>query len=59
MPNAPVQRYCVVCGIGSHRTTWLKGLGNEVACDSHSPEEIKAAVEKKQAASAVAVTKAS
>ena len=37
-----VERYCVVCGMGSSRDDW-QGVANP-ACDNHTPEEVKAAV---------------
>jgi hypothetical protein len=43
----PVERFCVVCGMGSHRTDWLKQKGDFVACDSHSDEEFAKAITAK------------
>ena len=42
----PVERSCVVCGQGSHRTDWIKKSkdGKHVACDNHSDAEIEKAV---------------
>ena len=40
-----VERYCVVCGMGSSRDDW-QGVDNP-ACDNHSPEEVKAAMQAK------------
>lgn len=42
----PVERHCVVCGIGSHKVKWGNTLGDHVACDSHTPAEVKKAVDK-------------
>lgn len=35
-----MERKCVVCGSGSHRTDWVRvsGDGKFVACDNHSEE---------------------
>lgn len=50
-PTAPLSaelRNCVVCGLGSHRTDWVRRakVGNVlyVACDSHTDQELMAAV---------------
>ena len=37
--------YCVVCGQGSHRKDWI-GVKNP-ACDSHSKEQVAAAIAAK------------
>lgn len=41
-------RNCVVCGLGSHRVDWTRRskVGNVlyVACDSHTDQEMQAAV---------------
>ena len=37
-------KYCVVCGAGSHRKDWVNKVGNSVACDSHSRDEVARAV---------------
>lgn len=47
----PNQRYCVVCGMGSHRADWIAKQG-PVACDSHSKAEVDAALAKQPKASA-------
>jgi hypothetical protein len=48
-------RTCVVCGAASHRSDWINKLGNEVACDHHTKEEVaKAVALKAQASKAVA-----
>lgn len=46
MPENELVR-CVVCNTGSHREDWQGKLNP--ACDSHTEEEIKAALEKKDA----------
>lgn len=38
---------CVVCGAASHRDSWINKLGDEVACDSHSKDEVAGAVRAK------------
>jgi len=38
------QLFCVVCGMGSHRTDWIKKGPGWVACDGHSNAEINAAL---------------
>jgi len=38
------ERYCVVCGMGSHRTDWAN---RTPACDNHSKEEVAAALAAK------------
>ena len=35
---------CVVCGMASHRTDWLRVSGDYVACDRHSMEEMSDAI---------------
>lgn len=59
--NTPsnAQKACVVCGLGSHRTQWVKTLGEYVACDHHSDAEIKEHVDivKKEAAGVVSAPK--
>jgi hypothetical protein len=45
---------CVVCGAGSHRTDWINKSGNEVACDSHSKDEVARAIVKAQQSKTVA-----
>lgn len=39
-----VERFCVVCGMGSHRTDWAN---RTPACDQHSKEEVAAALASK------------
>lgn len=40
----PVEKFCIVCGQGSHRLDWQSR--DNPSCDSHSPEEVKAALAK-------------
>lgn len=40
-----VERKCVVCGQGSHRSDWADKANP--ACDSHSEEEVRAATSSK------------
>lgn len=53
---ASEEKFCVVCGAGSHRDDWAKQTG-PVACDSHSKDEVAAAV-KAQAAKEAEAKKA-
>lgn len=39
-----VERFCVVCGMGSHRTDWAN---RTPACDNHSKAEVDAALASK------------
>lgn len=39
-------KFCVVCGMGSHRDDWADKPNP--ACDSHSPAEVKAALAAKK-----------
>lgn len=48
----PVERFCVVCGAGSHRSDWINKLGDYVACDSHSKQELADAVASKTSSAA-------
>ncbi len=44
-PTAPaVEKFCVVCGQGSHRLDWQSR--DNPACDTHSTDEVKAALAK-------------
>jgi hypothetical protein len=36
-----IERFCVVCGLGSHRTDWAT---KTPACDNHSQAEVAAAL---------------
>jgi hypothetical protein len=38
-----VEKFCVVCGLGSHRTDWQDK--DVVACDGHSKDEVAKAVQ--------------
>jgi hypothetical protein len=40
-----VERFCVVCGQGSHRADWQDA--SAPACDSHSKDEVAAALKAK------------
>jgi len=44
MPTVVEEKKCVVCGQGSHRTSWKNVQGVFVACDGHSPKEFSDAV---------------
>lgn len=46
--EAVKEKFCVVCGLGSHRKDWQDK--DVVACDSHSKDEVTAA--QKEAAKA-------
>lgn len=50
-------KYCVVCGMGSHRLDWIRKSGNYVACDRHSDAEMQKAISALEAPQA-AVSKA-
>ena len=39
-----VEKTCVVCGLKSHRLDWQEKANP--ACDTHTPEEVKAALAK-------------
>ena len=41
---AVVERFCIVCGQGSHRLDWQSNTAP--ACDTHSKEEVAAAKAK-------------
>jgi len=43
--KAPAEKFCVVCGLGSHRADWQ--TRDNPACDSHSQEEVAAAIKAK------------
>jgi hypothetical protein len=45
MGDDPLQKYCVVCGMGSHRADWQSKTG-AVACDWHTKDEVSAALAK-------------
>jgi len=40
----PVEKYCIVCGQGSHRLDWQSR--DNPSCDQHSPSEVQAALAK-------------
>jgi hypothetical protein len=42
-----IEKFCVVCGLGSHRTDWQDET-KPPACDGHSKEEVAAAVKAAQ-----------
>lgn len=42
-----LEKFCIVCGIGSHRLDWQDKA--QPACDSHSAAEIQAAIAAKAA----------
>jgi len=44
-PIGPAERFCVVCGLGSHREDWASATNP--ACDSHSKDEVAKAVAAK------------
>lgn len=44
-------KFCVVCGAGSHREDWQKAA-KYVACDNHTPAEVKAASDSADKAAA-------
>lgn len=52
-PELSVERGCVVCGQGSHRTDWIRTKKVSgvlfVACDSHSESEFNAAIQRASA----------
>lgn len=54
---ASEEKFCVVCGAGSHRDDWAKQAG-PVACDSHSKDEVAAAVKARADAKATEAKKA-
>jgi hypothetical protein len=39
------EKACIVCGKGSHRTDWINKGEDYVACDNHTPAEIKKALD--------------
>ena len=43
-----VERFCVVCGQGSHRSDWA--ASPSPACDSHSETEVREAVARSRGA---------
>jgi hypothetical protein len=59
--NTPsnAQKACVVCGLGSHRSDWLKKSGEYVACDHHTQAEIDehVAIAKKNATATASAPK--
>ena len=40
--TAVVEKFCIVCGQGSHRLDWQSR--DNPTCDTHSPDEVKAAI---------------
>lgn len=56
VPVAPQEKFCVVCGQGSHRTDWKNkfavGATGYVACDSHDEKSVKQAITDAEAAKA-------
>ena len=46
------EKQCVVCGLGSHRADWTSKANP--ACDSHTAEQVKAAIAALQPAQQVA-----
>ena len=53
--SALVEKQCIVCGLASHRSDWASK--DNPACDSHSAEEIKAALQKLSSSPAPAPSK--
>ncbi len=52
-PDSEGVFYCVVCGMGSHRTDWIKKSApadkfQYVACDFHTDKEVADAVKAAQ-----------
>lgn len=41
----PVEKFCVVCGLGSHRVDWQSR--DNPACDGHTQAEVAAAIQAK------------
>lgn len=45
------EQFCVVCGMGSHKDTWVKSATvagvKHVACDTHSQSAVDAAAKAK------------
>lgn len=50
-----VERFCVVCGAGSHRLDWQSR--DNPSCDSHTQAEVAAALQAKSKPSPAPVTK--
>jgi hypothetical protein len=44
--NMAQTKYCVVCGAASNRETWENSVDGFVACDGHSPAQVRASVDK-------------
>ncbi len=42
--QTPVEKYCIVCGQGSHRLDWQSR--DNPSCDTHAPSEVQAALAK-------------
>jgi hypothetical protein len=49
-----VEKFCAVCGLGSHRADWQDK--DVVACDGHSKNEVAKAVQASKAQSAPSVS---
>ena len=47
------QKHCFVCGLGSTRDDWKQAfdtsIGPLVACDGHSPDDVKKGLERLKA----------